>query len=201
MSDVQVTTNIQMGNVAIGGTITQSNDALTVDDGSPLPAGTAGTLTTRTTDTTGVVTLAAGHGLVSTDVVDVYFAAGVHFGSTVTMSGDLATLAGGSGVVLPAQDDAVVVTKRVELNLDFVGDDMTVIAASANKRCHLEFLTSGDANITDQELLANAAWMWMTGQGVANPFATVACDKIQASCGDPTNAATLKYGVLFDNTP
>ena len=45
-----------------------------------LPAGKAGSLTTRTDDDTGVATLTPGHGITTSDTVDVYWAGGVRYG-------------------------------------------------------------------------------------------------------------------------
>ena len=47
-------------------------------------AGKAGSLTTRTDNDTGVATLAGGHGIVTSDKVDVFWAGGRRYGMTAT---------------------------------------------------------------------------------------------------------------------
>jgi hypothetical protein len=48
-----------------------------------LPAGKAGTLTTRTNNTDGAATLSAGHGILTADVVDIYWDGGCRYGAIV----------------------------------------------------------------------------------------------------------------------
>ena len=65
-----------------------------------LPAAKAGTLSARTDDNTGVVTLAAGHGLEVGDVVDVYWSGSgnYRYGMDVTVvDGNDVTVDGGAG--------------------------------------------------------------------------------------------------------
>ena len=74
---------INVGGLTIQSTVTRTASGQISHDVT-LPAGKAGTLTTRTDDNTGVATLGTGHGIVQNDVVDVYWAAGVRYGMDVT---------------------------------------------------------------------------------------------------------------------
>lgn len=82
------------------------------------PAGTAGTLTTRTDADNGVVTLAAGHGLQPNDMVDVSWAGpagsgGIRRMTVSSVSGNDVTVSAtvGASDALPALGTAVVVNK------------------------------------------------------------------------------------------
>ncbi len=82
------------------------------------PAGTAGTLTTRTDADNGVVTLGAGHGLQPNDMVDVSWvgpagSGGIRRMTVSSVSGNDVTVSAtvGASDALPAQDTAVVVNK------------------------------------------------------------------------------------------
>ncbi len=166
-----------------------------------LPAGKAGTLSTRTDDDTGVVTLASGHGVTTQDTVDVFWSGGAAYGFAVTnVATDDVTIDLGSGDVLPAQDTVVVVTPRVEIEIDLDGDAIALIAAHCTKRRHIEFTTDADSSLLAVELTALEVWQWINDQGVTNPLASGAVGKIQATCGE-ASAATLKVGALYDSTP
>jgi len=125
--------------LTVGGISIQNSIARTADHPNTyevsLPAGTAGTLTTRTDDDTGDIT-AAGHGLVATDDVDVHWdAAGVmknRYGMKVSaVAGDVVTVGTapgdiGAGDVLPAATTAVVITKQVTVNTTVDGDTVQI---------------------------------------------------------------------------
>jgi hypothetical protein len=117
------------------------------------------------------------------------------------VAGNDVTIDLGAGDVLPAATTAIVVTPRIELDTDFDADELEAIAASCNRRAHIEFLTEGDASIEAVELTANEAWQWFSNQGTTNPLAGNIVGKVQMSCGDGTNAGTFKLGVLYDSTP
>lgn len=64
-----------------------------------------GTLSTRTSDTAGVLTVAEGHGIVAGDVIDVYWDGGHATSGTVTDADDTTiTFESATGDVLPIED-------------------------------------------------------------------------------------------------
>ena len=190
----------QIGGMSIEGVVTRTFDGQ-LGHSIALPAGTAGTLTTRTDDDTGVATLDSGHGLSTSDVVDVYWDGGMRYGMVATVAGDAITIDLGSGDNLPTQDDAVVVTLQVEINSDFDGDDVQMIVAMCDQRASIDFQDSGDASLAHVELPADEQWDWVADQGIANPLTGNAVDAIHASNSSSTTAATLKIGVGYDSTP
>lgn len=94
-----------------------------------VPKGKPGTLTTRTNGYAGVITLSAGHGLITGDVVDIYWLAGTQRHATLTVSGNSATFSGALGAVLPSTSTAVVVSKQVAFAVSIpITDDLMAIA-------------------------------------------------------------------------
>ena len=177
---------------------------------SSLPAGNAGSLTTRTSDTVGVVTTTAtGHGIVAEDLVDVYWTGGVRYGMAVTLVGGDGdkeiTVDSGAGDNLPTQDTAVVITEQVEIDTDFDGDLLQMIVASADRRVHLDFLdgtTPTPVSLEAVELPAGGeGWWWIKNWGnYTNPLTGNPVDKVMASCGDADNAAVLKLALIYDSS-
>jgi hypothetical protein len=163
------------------------------------PAGKAGTLTTRTDNNTGVATLGTGHGLVQTDKVDVYWAAGRRYGMDVGVVVDLVVpIDGGAGDNLPDQATALVVCKRVPVAAAVDGDDVVMLALSATKRCHVVLLDDGDAVLYAAELLANEPQVWALGAGIVNPLAGLAVASAAVTNGDSTAEATVVIAFMFD---
>jgi len=193
-----VSQSISLAGISIQATLTRTAEgglANQVD----LAAGVAGTLSTRTDDDTGEVTLTEGHGITDGDKVDVYFSGGIRYGMTVgTVVGNVVPVDLGAGDNLPADDAAVVVCKQTVINIDFDGDDAELVAAHCTKRAHLSFLDSGDAVLKAQELVSGEPWFWAADSGIANPLTGNAIDEIRASNGE-TAAAVLKIAALVDN--
>lgn len=199
MPTAVIQSSSQIAGLSISGTVSRTADSQLGHE-IALPAGTAGTLTTRTDNDTGVATLDSGHGLSTADVVDVYWDGGMRYGMLATVDGDAITVDGGAGDDLPSQDDAVVVTVTIEVNSDFTGDDLQMIVAQADQRASLDFLTSADASLKHIELeTAGEQWSWAADQGVANPLIGV-IDAVICSNGSSTTAATLKLGMLYEGT-
>ena len=166
-----------------------------------LPAGNAGSLTTRTDDDDGEITAdSAEHTIETGDVVDVYWSGGIRYGMTVgTVDGTAIPVSGGAGDALPVADTDVVVTERVVLDLDFDGDKVEMIVATSTQRCHLDFLDSGDATLHAQEIEADESWDWVDGNGSSNPLTGNPVDELHVSNGSATAAATFKLAGLYNS--
>lgn len=180
-----------------------------------LPANVAaqsGTLDSRTDDDTGVAGLAAGHGIETGDVVDVYWSGGVRYGMDATVSGNDVTLDGGAGDVLPAVSTAVTVVEQVEINpLNLDGDAAKIVgviyqnAADPAGVAHLDLQDSGNATIAEHDLvheakpagldavtdIANGATNIYTGNPIVKGFAS----------HKSLEAATLFVIAGLDSTP
>lgn len=118
-----------------------------------LVAAQTGTMTNKVDANTGDITLSTGHGILTADVVDVYFPAGVRYGMTATVAVNVVTVDLGAGVDLPVNTTACTIVKQTEIEVNFDGDDARIVgilyrnpsdtAALAN----LDLQDVGDASI------------------------------------------------------
>ena len=166
----------------------------------PLPAGTAGTLTTRTDDDTGVATLESGHGLQNGDYVTVFWSGGSRGYMAAAVAGDAITVDLGDGDVLPPQDTVVVVTKGVQVTSDFDGDDMQLIVAKCDRRAFVGFIVA-TVIAYPLELPAGEPWVWAADQVIANPLTGGPVHAFYVANSSATTAGMLLLGILFDTTP
>lgn len=177
-----------------------------------LAAAEAGSLTTRTTDTVGDITMDDGsHTITTGDVVDVYWDGGVHYGATVgTVSGTTVPLSGGSGDVLPSASTTVTVAKQVEVTVSIDGDAAKILAMiietntkSLATAGHVQFVDSADAEIAEIDLVANTAKVWDLAGGSTNPFTGNPITKAKVSNGGSTanEGYTFKITGVQDASP
>jgi hypothetical protein len=199
MPTVTITSSLQEAGTVMSGRITETGkhilrSAPSIDNS--IAAALAGTLTTRTDDNTGVATLATGHGIASSDVVDVYWAAGRRYGMTATVATNDVTVDGGAGDNLPAQDTAVTVCKVVEGNVDFDGDEMSLLAARSETDGLIVFLDSSDNVLLALDLTAKQMYAWGSTMPVTRPITGNAVDRIRFS-HSATSASTMVVLVLY----
>lgn len=177
-----------------------------------LPAGKSGTLTTRTDNNTGVVTVATGHGITASDTVDVYWSTGRRYGVDVTaVGGTTIDIDLGSGDNLPAQSTAVVVCKQVVVNKAIDGDNAGIIgflaelAASTGFGVRITFFDAvsagGSAVGNGIDLDPNSPFVLDIEGGATNLLTGSPILSFVASNGDGSNACTLKIQGLQDVTP
>lgn len=174
-----------------------------------LPAGKAGTLTTRTDNDTGIVTVASGHGMTDADTVDLYWSGGRRYGVDVTATGattisfDL-----GAGDNLPVETTPVVIVKQVAINVALDGDNIQVLGLSFEFASpaitddgHVTFKDAAGDVIAQLDLEANTPQIYDVAGGQANPFTGDPITNAYASNGCSSSAATLKIISLEDATP
>jgi hypothetical protein len=127
-------------NVQVDGTILKS---------PILPAAKAGTLTTRTNDTTGELTLASGHGVTTGDRLDVYFASGIRVNVTVgTVAGNVVPISSGSGAILPAQGATLTVCVPQEEAFVVPTASLNALGVRGNGvRCVARFVSDSPADV------------------------------------------------------
>lgn len=175
----------------------------------PIPAGVAGTLTTRTDNDTGIVTVASGHGITTSDVIDLYDSAGVIIRKdmTVTATGSTTiSIDAGSGSNLPSVSGAVVVAKQTLVNTAIDGDAIQFIAVcleipgTQTTKGRAIFEESDDTDVVELTLTANQPLSWNVAGGQTNDFAGDPIAKCRASNGN-TTAGTLKILSMEDSTP
>ncbi len=165
-----------------------------------LPAAEAGDLSTRTTDTTGVLTI-AGTTLQIGDTIDIYWDGGRRYDVDVdNVVADDVTFSGGAGDILPAAATPVTAAKQVVIATDFDGANLVAIGALSTARGHLSFQESGVTELS-VDLSAREAWFWINQSTAPNPLVSTVVDAIKASQAGSVAAATLDLGVLYDSTP
>jgi hypothetical protein len=206
------TLNYSVSVSGLGGTISQ-NIPRTADAGGnrdvSLPVGYSGTLSTRTDNNTGTVTLAGGHGISTGDKVDIYWATGVQYNVTVgTVSVNSMPFDLGVGDNLPIATTAVVVSKRTQINLDIDGDALSLLSIMQNfasnlitNNSHIDFQDVSSAVVAELDLGANSPLVYDIAGGGSNPFTGNPITKAFASNGSTTTAATLQLLWLQDSTP
>lgn len=170
-----------------------------------LPAAEVGTLSTRTSDTAGTLTLGSGHGITTGATIDIFWVdvngvAKCAYNATVgTVAGTSVPFTGATGDVLPAEDYAITADEQVVVDTDFDGDDVQMIAVQSNRKGRFDFQDSGSASLHQAKLAALEPWWWIVDTGASNPITGNPVDTLILSNGDSANAATVKMGMLYDS--
>jgi hypothetical protein len=191
----KATTSLTVAGLTISSSIEreqESSDRIALD----VPAGLAGSLTTRTDDNTGVVTLASGHGILTDDVVSIFWAGG--FASAATVSGSTATTVTfdvDSGDTLPIATTSVVVSKKATHELLLNGDSLDMFAIKNTQRCCIAFLDDESAAALTYEIAEREGRFWVSGMGFVNPLAGESIESVSISNGS-TTALTIDIGLL-----
>jgi len=197
----------------LGSSITRSTPRTTDGGGSNevvVAVGAAGSLTTRTTDTTGTVTMTSGsHGITTGQNVNIFWSGGVQYDVTVgTVSGTAVPFSGGSGDVMPIATTAVVVSPRLTFNCSVDGDSLSLLAMqqffadqTVSTKSHIQFLDSGSAAIAEIDLDALTPKVYDIAGGDSNPFTGNPITSAIVSNGSTTDAGTLKLLWVQDSTP
>lgn len=137
-----------------------------------LPAGKAGTLTTRTDNDTAVLTLGAGHGLTD-ETVAVAWDGGKRTGMSITAHDSTTiTVDGGSGDSLPIATTAVIVGKAVTApDVNFDGDEASFLLVKCASRSFVDFLDADSASLFSREIAANfGGYYWAESSDVTRPI-------------------------------
>lgn len=191
-----------IGGVTLNGTLNRS--AVSQVGHSPaLEAAQAGTLSTRTDEDEGILTLGADHGIQTADVIDLYWTvAGVdgrRYNVVVgTVAGTNVPFSGGSGDDLPVQDTAITAQKQLVIDTDFDGDKLEAIGALCGKRGHVSFYESGAVLALAVDLAAGEPWYWLSDGPFANPLAGKVIDYAVVTQA-ATTATTFKLGVIYNS--
>lgn len=208
MLTIQYATSLNGNGGTIGAAVSRTADG----GGSrevTLPAGKAGTLSTRTDNDTGILTVGSGHGILDTDTVDVYWNGGMRYGVDVTgVTATTISIDAGSGTNLPIATTAIVVCKQVQINADIDGDALVILgmmaafaALNSTSKCHADFQDSAGDSIEAVDLNANQPKAYDITGGDTNVFTGDPITKVMASNGSSSADATLKLMWLADSTP
>lgn len=192
MATGTITSTITIGGRSVAATNSVTDTGL-IEHALTLTAADAGTLSTRTDNDTGIITLAEGHGITDSNTVDVYWSGGVRYGMTVTAYDTTTiTVDVGSGDNLPVQDTAVYAGVHTTVDVDVNGSLATMIVITADARAHIEFLTGASASIKAVEIAsASYPFSWDSNCGHTNPITGQTVASARASAG--TAASTTMY--------
>jgi hypothetical protein len=169
----------------------------------PVAAAKTGTLTTRTDNTTGTLTMAAGHGFTTGVKIDIYWpdpTTGEQKHRRNVVVGTVATnsvpISGGSGDNLPVATTPITAMMPTVVDARFDGDDMVIRAITANAPALVVF--TADDDVEDDHVLVTAVGQvveWYEGNGVTNPLAGQTETRAHVSHGDSTGSKLIKLAI------
>lgn len=197
MPTVSLSQSVTIGGVAVQGRVDVEQEGQLSQD-VDLEAGHAGTLSTRTDNDTGIATVTTGHGITTSDLVDVYWTGGNRLGCTVTAT-DATTISidGGSGTNLPIATTAIVVAKVYALDCIFTGDDAAIIAIGLQRTGTVALRGSSTNHLVVDFDADGQGYFWTAP--AANPIVGDSVDTIRVSNSDGTNASRLRFGLLYSS--
>lgn len=173
---------------------------LTVDGdngglGQPtVTAALPGVLTTRTDANTGVVTAdgGSGHGVATSDKVDVYWDGGRRRNMTATVAGAAITLDGGAGDDLPVVNTEVTFKEPQVETHAFDGDDCLGFGVNApDYPTTVVFQQADGTEIFAVELDGSDSYVWSSESAVTNPLAGVNVGQISYSHGSTEGSSVV----------
>lgn len=166
-------------------------------EASPIvPAAKVGSLTTRTNDTSGTLTMNAGHGFTTGATIDLFWTGGSRRGITVgTVSTNSVPISSGTGDVLPAAATGITAMVPLEEPMTFVGDNIEALGSKCPVSGWVSFLGSDNTVHLAHQILPNTGGgrLWAAGQtgGGSNPVAGDTVTKVLFSHDDATQAQTM----------
>jgi hypothetical protein len=171
MSQLSVYMGWRLGLKAIDSVIVREDETQASSDVS-LPAAVSGTLTTRTSDSVGVVTVAS-HSITTSDKVAVFWSGGYRYNVAVSAtSGTTISIgSGGSGDNLPAASTALTVCKETTLSFSHVGNDIKGMVVHSPQRMSMNVRDTVPASQVAADVPANEGWFWISNATGTSPFA------------------------------
>lgn len=190
--------SMSMANGTFNSTATVEADAVIFEDVS-VPAGFAGTLTARGSDSAGTVTTTNSHTITTGVRADVYWTGGCRRGVTVgTVNVKAIPISGGSGDALPLQTTDILIVEPLLLDMAVLGTNVDCLMLYAAKRGQFVFVDDNDAELHQVELPASGSWAWSEDDGFTNPITGDTVAGVYVSHGDAA-AATMRVGILYNN--
>ncbi len=128
-------------------TAVDSSNGAAVDP--TVPVAQASTLTTRGSVSAGTLTMTSGgHGIITGQRMDLYWAGGRRRGATVgTVSGTSVPFTGGSGTDLPSTSTAIAAATPLYRPLGFVGDDLDLFGVKGPAGGHTLVVVVDASNV------------------------------------------------------
>lgn len=166
-----------------------------------LAAAKTGTLTVRTDANTGSLTMAASHGIITGDRLDIYWAGGHRRGMTVgTVATNVVPIDGGAGDDLPTAATAITAMVPVKRPFAFDGDDLQLLAALSPALVKSVF-TFVNSSLAELHFIYSPAGgvihTWFDDNGLTNPVLGVDVAFVYISHGySTTGSRNLKVAAL-----
>jgi hypothetical protein len=164
----------------------------------------SGQLTTRTTNTNGILTMSnANHGITANEVIDLYSATGVQMrAATVSnVNGNLVTFTGTAfGSQLPVVNTLVNVGPVKTLTCDVVGANVQSIGfqVPGSSEGMFSLQTSVPAEVLGEDIVSGQDYIWYTGNGVTNPVTGSTIVLVSCSTNNITSNQVVQGSILYN---
>ncbi len=211
MPTINYATSISGGGVSIQTLPVSRTNSGPIALEDSLPAAKTGTLTTRTDNTDGELTMSASHGITTAAVIDLYWTGGVRYGVVVgTVATNAVPISGGAGDNLPADETPITAVVQKSINLSIDGDNTDIIAVvvetvdkTIRTAAHVHFRDASNDSIAEIDLVTNVPQVWDIEGGSANPFTGDPITNLKASQANATSTETytLKIVGVQDASP
>jgi hypothetical protein len=172
-----------------------------------LPAAKLGTLTTRTDNDTGLLTMAAGHGFVVGQKLDLFWEVAGVKGTRRNMNvtavggtgGNDVTVDGGAGDNLPAAATAnIAVTGGDSVDISIDPDDMVAFVMYISGRGNVQFLDAGGVELKAYVFPDSMSDIWYKDSGITNPLGGNPIAKIRLTSADAVATREARTAILYN---
>lgn len=208
MASATVTVSASVLDVSFVRAASPSAAGALTKDPSLAAAPASGTLTTRTSNTAGTLTLQTGHGIITAARMDLYWIdamtglTAVRYGCTVgTVSGNSVPFTVGAGTNLPAANFAVTAVVPTQETFPAVYSALVGLFVTCVKPCQAIFLDGSNAvvaAILTQGSALRDGYVWESTNGVTNPFGTSTVATVWMSHSDTANARQVIATALLN---
>lgn len=131
-----------------------------------------GSLTTRTLDTTGIITSTA-HGIDALSVISIFWDGGYRVDVDAdSVDANTISFSGGAGDNLPIEDTVCYVSVRLQVDTLFDGANLSLLCLSADQSFLVSVLNSVDTSVINAERNSGDAYLWYSESG-DNPLSAV----------------------------
>lgn len=160
-----------------------------------------GTLTTRTDNTTGTLTMDTGHGFSTADKIDLFFEGGSRATVTVgTVATNSVPISSGTGDNLPALNSAITAMLPYAEDAVVTGDNVVGIMFRSNDSAAVYTITASNGTTVHMtiRLDANSSYVWTSTSEITNPLAGLTVGKIKSSNANSTVAETMNGAIAYN---
>lgn len=154
-----------------------------------LAAAFNGSLSTRSSNTAGTLTMADGHGITTGARIDIYWSGGAAYGATVgTVSVDSVPFTGAAGTNLPVQGTVITAIVPTKEAFDAPHATLQALIAGCVVPAYAVFLDSGDAVVAAEYISATQDYLWDVGGLGSNPFGSTDVASVYLSHSDANSS-------------